>query len=183
MSSPSKPSCLPALSLEICFSGHMCISNMARRNSVLQHSGTEMVLVRCTSRKDIRVIQVDLAHIVGLVSQSMHQTVQYPWPLGRRRPASPKAHRRVNTPYCHIGQPPAIHAEAAAGLSLWSALALQSASCLCTSYGIYHTLRGAWEWRESAGHPHQACMQLQQYRFGLSFIGYTTRLPIICGPS
>lgn len=120
---------------------------------MLQHSGTEMVLVRCTSRKDLRVIQVDLAHIVGLVSQSMHQTVQCPWALGRRRPAYPKAHRRVNTPYCHIGRPPAIHAEAAAGLSLWSALASQSASCLCTSYGIYHTLRGAWSGVEAVGRP------------------------------
>lgn len=98
----------------------------------------------------------DLAHIVGIASQSMQQTPNARGPWAADNLLSRGTHRRVNTAYCHIGQPPTIHAEAAAGLSLWSALASQSASCLCTNYGINHTLTRLGGVEGMARPPHQA---------------------------
>lgn len=78
----------------------------------------------------------DLAHIVGIVSQSMQQT-----PNARGRWAADVslfhgAHRRVNTAYCHIGQPPTIHTEADAGLSLMECFGL--AFCLLPLHKLWH---------------------------------------------
>lgn len=108
----------------------------------------------------------DLAHIVGRVSQSMQQT-----PNTRGRWAADVslfygAHQRVNTACCHIGQPRPFTQRQMQVCHLWSALALHSASCLCTNYGINHTLtrerRGG---EHMARPPHQACMQQQQQQW------------------
>lgn len=156
---------------------------MARRYSVLETLEPRWTLQGAPVGRPFASPKGDLAHIVGSVSQSMHRTSNTRGLWAADMLAPPKAHQRVNTTYCHIGQPPAIHAEAAAGLSLWSALALQSASCLCANCGMNHTLK--MEWSGGSGPATTPSLHAAAAALSCPLIRrlHTTRLQIICGLS
>lgn len=123
----------------------------------------------------------DFAHIVGLlVSLSMHRTSNT---RGLWAAQVSLSHSTSTSQHALLPHWPASSHSRRGSCGFVTLECFGLAFCLVPLHKLWHIShpQESLEWRESTGHPHQACMQ--QYRLALPFTGYTTRPPIICGPS